>query len=457
MKILVLNGSPKGETSVTMQYVRYLQKVLPEYEFHMEHIAHGIRQIENNDGRFEEILSQVREADGVLWAFPLYVCLAHANYMRFVELITERGAQSAFAGKYAAALTTSIHFFDNTAHAWMRAVCDDLGMRYCGFFSPGMSDLTTAAGQRQLAEFGRGFLHSIETGLPTQRLYAPVRGQSPVYTPGPAGAKSAAGGKRVLLITDENPGDENLRRMTQRFVEACADPVEVVRLADARIKGGCLGCLKCGYNNQCVYGGSDDIQSLYNDKIRSADIIVLAGALQGRFLSARFKTFVDRRFLNTHQPQMVGKQLAYLISGPLGQNHNVVEVLQAIAELDRANLAGIVTDECDDSAAMDAVLDSLSLRLAELAEAGYVPPKTFLGVGGMKVFRDEIYGPLRSVFRADHKFFKKHGYYDFPQKNIGTRLSNVLMGVLNCIPPFRKKVQAEMTSFMLMPYQRIVG
>ncbi len=456
MKILVLNGSPKGEASVTMQYVNYLQKVNPEHKFVQVHVAHEIRQIETKPGRFDEVITQVREADGVLWAFPLYVCLAHGNYMRFVELIAERGAQGAFAGKYAAALTTSIHFFDNTAHAWMRAVCDDLGMRYTGFFAPAMNDLTTSERQRQLTEFGRDFLRQIENGAPTQRLYAPIHGQSPAYTPGPVGEKAAIHGKKVLLITDENPADENLRRITERFIAACNAPVEVVRLAEARIKGGCLGCMNCGYDNHCVYGSSDDMQCLYNDKIKNADIIVLAGALRGRFLSSRFKTFTDRRFQNTHQPQMAGKQIAYLISGPLGQNHNVVEVLQAIAELDQANLAGFVTDECADSAAIDAMIDGLALRLAAFAEAGYVPPKTFLGVGGMKVFRDEIYGPLRFVFRADHLYYRKHGYYDFPQKNIGMRLTNLLMGALNRIPQFRKKVQKEMKAYMLMPYKRIV-
>ena len=30
MKIVVLNGSPKGDISVTMQYVAYLKKKFPE-------------------------------------------------------------------------------------------------------------------------------------------------------------------------------------------------------------------------------------------------------------------------------------------------------------------------------------------------------------------------------------------------------------------------------------------
>jgi hypothetical protein len=54
----------------------------------------------------------------------------HGNYKRFIELITERGVQDAFAGKYTATLSTSIHFYDHTAHNYMHAVCDDLNMKY---------------------------------------------------------------------------------------------------------------------------------------------------------------------------------------------------------------------------------------------------------------------------------------------------------------------------------------
>ncbi len=35
MNITVLNGSPKGELSVTMQYVAYLAKLYPQHEFNI--------------------------------------------------------------------------------------------------------------------------------------------------------------------------------------------------------------------------------------------------------------------------------------------------------------------------------------------------------------------------------------------------------------------------------------
>ena len=82
----------------------------------------------------------------VLWAFPLYVMVVCSRYKRFIELIFERKAEDAFPGTYAASLSTSIHFFDQTAHAYIHAISDDLGMKYLGFYSADIKDLLIRGG-----------------------------------------------------------------------------------------------------------------------------------------------------------------------------------------------------------------------------------------------------------------------------------------------------------------------
>jgi hypothetical protein len=65
-----------------------------------------------------------------------YYFLVSSQYKRFIELIWERKAEGFFKDKYTAVLSTSIHFFDHTAHNYMNAICDDLEMKYLGFFYP---------------------------------------------------------------------------------------------------------------------------------------------------------------------------------------------------------------------------------------------------------------------------------------------------------------------------------
>ena len=48
MKITVLNGSPKGLTSVTMQYVHFIEKKFPQHELKIFNISAGIKKIEKD-------------------------------------------------------------------------------------------------------------------------------------------------------------------------------------------------------------------------------------------------------------------------------------------------------------------------------------------------------------------------------------------------------------------------
>ena len=92
MKIIVLNGSPKGDVSVTMQYVHYIQKKFPQHELKIINISHTINKIEKDQSAFDGIVREIQESDGVLWAFPLYVFAVASQYKRFIELIFERNA-----------------------------------------------------------------------------------------------------------------------------------------------------------------------------------------------------------------------------------------------------------------------------------------------------------------------------------------------------------------------------
>ncbi|MCK5542519.1 MAG: hypothetical protein KAI40_07475 [Desulfobacterales bacterium] len=85
---------------------------------------------------------------------------------------------------------------------------------------------------------------------------------------------------------------------------------------------------------------------------------------------ARWKTFYDRAFFWNHTPSLVGKQLGYLISGPL--DPNLVQILEAsLTTWQDANHAGIVTDECTDSIEPDNLLQNFADRLLNCSVNDY--------------------------------------------------------------------------------------
>lgn len=457
MKIVVLNGSPKGEVSVTMQYVAYIQKKFPQHEMKIIHIAQSIKKIENDTEVFDGIIEEIRASDGVLWAFPLYYLLVQSNYKRFIELINERHVEAAFKDKYTAVLSTSIHFYDHTAHNYMHGICDDLDMKYVDYFSANMDDLMKEDMRKRFLHFTSSFFETVENKKPTTKANKKLNAVSLVYTPEAVQKKIDIKGQKLVIVTDTLEDDTNLGKMITHLRQSFSTQPELINLNDLNIKGGCLGCLHCGFDNICVYDKSDDIRNVYENKLKNADIIVYAGKITDRFLSSKWKLFTDRRFFNTHRPFFKGKQFAYVISGPLSELPNLREVIQAYAEVDSANLVDIVTDEYSDSKKVDALLENLAEKLVFCAENKYVRPATFLGVGGMQLFRDAVWGHMRFVFQGDHKYYKQNGIYNFPQKEIGTRFINFFMIPLTKIKPIKKNIQSEMTKMMLLPYKKVLS
>ena len=453
MKIVVLAGSPKGEMSITLQYVRYIQKKIPAYSFIIIQIGNQIRKLENDAVAFQAVLDEIRRADAVLWCFPVYFLMVPSPLKRFIELVFERHAEAAFAGKYATALTTSIHFYDHTAHNYIRAISEDLGMQAIPGFSADMEDLLKPAGRAGFISFALNFIRTIAAQAPVEKAFAPVNASILEYLPSAIPDVPKTSRRRIVLLTDASEADVNLRRMTDAFVRSLPNAVDAVNINNLNLKGGCLGCCQCGDANVCVY--RDDLMPLFRDKLMPSDAIVFAGSIRDRYLSARWKMFFDRSFCNGHAPVMMGKQTAWIISGALRQVPNLRQLLEAKAEMGRMHLAGIVTDEDADSARITALLRDLAARLLQHVEEHTPVQPTFLGTGGHKIFRDLIY-ELRFVFRADYRFYAKHGIFDYPQKNIRKRLQSGLISLLTTIPAFRAAFFRMAKSKMVKPYQKVV-
>ncbi|MBN1470878.1 MAG: NAD(P)H-dependent oxidoreductase [Syntrophaceae bacterium] len=450
MKIAVLNGSPKGEISVTMQYVHFLQQRFPETEFALFDVAQKIKKLDKDDKSFQDVMTEIASADAVLWAFPLYFLLVCSQYKRFIELIYEKNVTSVFRGKPAACLTTSINFFDYTAHNYINGICDDLGMNFFGSYSAEMNDLLKSRERQRLKAFGELFLKAIKEKTPGIRNYQPLKAPEVVFE-AEAVKPVNVEGKKVLIVVDDLAVNANLKKMVERLRNTFSPVAELVQLKDIDIKGGCTGCCQCGFDNQCVYDGKDGFRDFFNEKIKTADILFVAGEIHDRYLSSLWKCFFDRSIFNGHTPVLKGKQIGFVISGPFGQIHNLREVFDATTKFQQAGLTGFVSDDLGSSSQINTALQTLALNSVLQSKAGYIPPPTFYQVAGAKLFRDVIYGRLRVVFQADHKYYKEHGMYNFPQKYYKWRVINNILVLLTKIPAIRREFIKRMKTEMIKP------
>lgn len=449
MEICVLNGSPKGKTSVTVQYIHYLIQRFPNQTFNIINISSTLVRLEKNKEYFSKILSDIAEAKMIIWATPVHLLFVPGYYKRFIELIFERNSEGVFRGKQAVSLSTSIHFHDHLVHNYLHGISEDLGMDYLGFHSADMDDLMNSRQRRILFQFMQEVIYRINDRLPAPKSYPRVAANNFIYSPEFIDRKKLdAGNKRIVLLADQKD-DGNLRRMTEQIASYFYGHIEIIHIRDIHIKGGCLGCCNCAYDNKCIY--KDDFVRFYNEVICCADILLYAGTIKDRYLSAMWKIFFDRSFFIGHTPALSGKQLGWILSGPLAQLPNLKEKLTGYAEIQHVNLVDIITDEVETSSDLDQMLYSLALRLVRASNHSYSNSRTFRGVGGGKIFRDEFWGRFRFPFYADYRAYKKLGLYDFPQKNIKQRLINSFVLLLCKIPAIQRSIFSKSRQYMVKP------
>lgn len=443
MNILVLNGSPKGKYSVTLQTTLFLQKKFPEHTFEVLHVGQSIKAFQRD---FSQAKEKLEWAQMIIFSYPVYTFLAPGQLHIFIDLMKKSGVD--FSEKFATQISTSKHFYDITAHRYIKDNAQDMKMKYINGLSADMDDIITPKGQKEATEF---FDYTIECAK--REIYEPLpkiceeAKRIPVTK---AEDEALSRGGDVVIVTDCEDDNNQLKAMIERFRTKAAMNTRVVNLNDFPFKGGCLGCFNCAITGKCVY--KDGFDDFLRNTIQSAQSIVYAFTIKDHSMGTLFKIYDDRQFCNGHRTVTMGMPVAYIISGNYSKENNLQTLLEARSQVGGNFLAGIATDEFD----TDKAIDNLAFSLGYAIKNNYNQPQNFYGVGGMKIFRDLIF-VMQGLMQADHKFYKKHGQYDFPQKQMGRVLFMYLVGTAMKSKKLKGKMGGMLNEGMLMPYQKALG
>ena len=363
MKILVINGSPKGKYSITLQTINYLEKKFPEHAFSVLNAGQTIRGIEKD---FTKSRNMIKDCDAIIFSYPVYTFIAPSQLHRFIELLKADGVD--ISGKFATQITTSKHFYDTTAHRYIEDNCHDLGLKFVKGLSADMEDLLKEKGRVDADKFFSHFVWCVENDVyesypETRSSY--LQKQATVPTSLPKAERD------VVIITDNTDPESNLAYMINRLRAVLPYESRVVNIAEYPFTGGCLGCFNCAISEKCVY--KDGFDEFLRNNIQKADSIVYAFTVKDHSMGSRFKMYDDRNFCNGHRTVTVGMPVGYLVSGELSREENLRTIIEARAEVGHNFLAGVATDEHDP----DTEIDMLALQL-DYAEARLIQKHLFL-------------------------------------------------------------------------------
>jgi len=444
MNILVLNGSPSGKDSITLCTVRFIKKHFPNHKYKVLHVGQQIRKMEREPDFWKE---PVQKADLIIFCYPVYTFLVPSQLHHFIELMKESGID--FSGKYATQISTSKHFYDITAHRFIEENCADLGMKVIKGLSADMDDLLHENGQKDAIAFFKYVLWNMKKGYSED--ISVNKGRVTLKNANPsAEAIDAPAPKKIVIVADYTHSTKNrLQNMCERLSNLLPCETEIINIQEFPFTGGCLGCFHCASDGKCIY--KDGFDSYLRDHIQTADGIVYAYTIKDHSMGYRFKIFDDRQFCNGHRTVTMGKPVAYLVDGKLDAEENLRLLMESRAQVGGNTLAGIATNQTNPDEEIDKLAETICYVIAE----NYLPPKNFYGVGGMKIFRDLIW-QMQGLMREDHKFYKEHDFYDFPQKKKGTMLALYLVGAMMKNPELQKKMNGKMSDGMLMPYKKVL-
>ncbi|MCI5774554.1 MAG: NAD(P)H-dependent oxidoreductase [Erysipelotrichaceae bacterium] len=444
MRIIVLNASPKGNNSTTLHTALYLAKLHPEHDFVVENVGQKIKSYEKD---LTPLQAKLLDADMLWFVYPVYTFIAPYQLHRLFELI--KAARIDLSGKYASQITTSKHFYDVTAQRYVEENCHDLNLKVIRGLSADMDDLLTKQGQKEARDYFAQLMfaceHQLFVGFPQ---YHHQQAQT-CYQPKLANVAKRRD-KDIVIVTNYAKDDINLQNMIKDFQAALPYETRLVNLREFPFSGGCLGCFGCAISGKCVY--KDGFDDFLRTKIQNADAFVYAFTIADHYTHSSFKCYDDRQFCNGHRTVTQGTPIAYVISGNYSQEANLRMIIEGRSEVAGNYLCGVATDEHDTTANIQA----LAANLAFVLEHKLSRPANFYGVGGMKIFRDLIY-IMQGLMKADHKFYKEHGIYDFPQKQRGRIFQMKMVGSLLAIPSLQRKMKGQMNHYIIAPYQKVVA
>lgn len=450
MQVLVMNGSPKGKYSTTLHSVLYIEKHFPDDNFEIINVGQQIKKLEKPGG-LEEVVKKIEACDLILFSYPVYTFIAPYQLHRFIELIKEKELN--LNEKFATQISTSKHFFDVTAHKYIEENCYDMNMKYIKGISCDMDDLLTEKGRKDLTSYWKYIKFSVENNISNPiSIYNNITHTDYVYKECLDNSTESKNYETVI-VTNYTDEDISLKNMINDFCSAYKYKTKIININDFDFDGGCLGCFNCASDGECIF--RDGFQDLLRNVIQKADSIIYAATIKDHSLGASFKLYHDRQFCNGHRTVTMGMPVGYILSGNYSIEGNLRTIIEGRSEVGHNYLTSVVTDESSDDETIKNGLINLSKQMEFALENKLVLPQNFYGVGGMKIFRDLIY-VMRGLMKEDHRFYKKHGIYDFPQKKKKTIFKMILIGWLMSIPSVKKKAKGKMNEAMIKPYKEAI-
>ena len=402
MKVVVLNGSPNGNQSVSLQYFHYIRKHFPQNDYHVFNI--GLNFYNKSDKDNSDLTDKIREADLILWVFPVYFFNVPSQMKSFIEAIFSSDLKAVFNGKYVSCITSSIKISDVTAHKYIHVISEFLEMTYIEGYSAERSDIFLKNERKRILNFATLLFKSVDEKIISfSRFSFPLPTINILKTEDnyPSDEKTEVIGQ-TLILYHSGIFENETQKIFECFQNNLKSSFVSADLAEHDFKP-CSGCFKCGYSNECNI--KDGFLSLFNDYIKKSDNLIFIIPAKDAFIASEWKAFFDRMFFNNHVQILKGVSISYVLYGHSINKDLTYSLLEMFAVSQGAILTDILYLENPESE-INFKISSLLKKIKLTESVNYQKPLSFYNIAFEKIIKSYVKLDLAPVFYADSIYFR---------------------------------------------------
>lgn len=407
MKIILIEGSNRGEESASFDYARRLMKSADKsFRFEILEVGKYIKVLEENRAFFDSYMDAVKESDAVIWLVPVRNLLPSYEICHFLYLIDSRNAGQFAENKYTTALFTSSFFSHRDAEAYLSAACQTWNMNYLRGYHCRPDAVFRKGEAQRWKRFTDEFFEKVRTQFPCEKFHFLSSERSLPFKPTTfSSVPQKESEKKVLLLTSYGEKNSNLQKMIETWNAHFPYPTEIVNLARLPLLFPCSGCMNCFQGGGCSVNDSiaKTVYPLYQD----ADAVIFASDICCGLFHPQVKLFLDRIFISTFLNRNKPKMTVYLFSGSLKNKISLEKYIRKKTILHGDRLVGIVSDEEKSAKQISDNIIRLATAVAERLENDLTAEEADSDIRLTTRFNQEVILPPTKPFalfrRSDHR------------------------------------------------------
>ena len=407
MKICVLSCSPKRESSLTVQSIRFLQQFFPEDQFDI----HYTSSVECPD----EVVESACDSDLIMILSSIFHLHVHGQMISMLPDLTSKMRAKIGDGinsKFFTYMTTSNFLYEIGAHRYVTRWAKSEKLNFLRPLSLKDDSMLTKKGHAELYSW---YTYSKDT------MECLKSGSTPKVTEP----------RRVAIVSDGLIDEAVVNRVADMYTARGCE-VETFNLNNYNIKP-CSACFTCYSSRKCHM--EDDFPALVDKMETGTDLVVTMGKLSLGMLSQKFKIYTDRHV----QFGRCGNGEEAMNLSLVVTDEDVEDRITSLAQFEEWNqatngigrtffvgafFARIGNDDVDVARPID---DSIIAMNNEL----YGQRNTFSE--NLNTRFAELAYYLQNMVPLDYEHYKMEGYYD--KKPVNTNVSyihDLKGGLMSC-------------------------